>query len=213
MVAKDHQRAGGRRRPARLTRSEGQMSLWSAPSRCTLLACPHPQWWSGRCAGLRSDRRARCSTSPGLTSSTSGLRCAWCAPFPQGPVACVLCLWVALVLGVVAEVAGSRAIEVEAVRGGRPWHGGGLLASALRRLALGVGKAAARLVQTLGRPSAAIAAGAVAGGECRAGFALRDHGRPLGTVLVGCWSAGRAAASCTGASRVSVECCAGRARS
>jgi signal transduction histidine kinase len=102
---------------------------------------------------------------------------------PKGPAALAILLAVAVLLGFVASLARSRAIEVDERRGEAD------LAAEMARVLLrtddlrsALSGASVRLAQTLGLP-AAIELEAVAGDERRAAFPLRDGGTRLGTLL------------------------------
>jgi signal transduction histidine kinase len=103
----------------------------------------------------------------------------------RGPAALVIFLAVALLLGFVAALARSRAIEAEERR--READLAAEMAGLLLRtddLRSALPAASARLARTLRLPSAAIELEAVAGGEQRAAFPLRDGDTPVGTLLV-----------------------------
>jgi signal transduction histidine kinase len=107
----------------------------------------------------------------------------------HGQAALAILLAVALLLSVVAALARSRAIDRRREDDERRRDAD--LAAEMARLLLGTDdlrsalpEAAARLAYALGLPTAAIELEAVAGGDGRAAFPLRDGDTPLGTLLV-----------------------------
>jgi signal transduction histidine kinase len=110
----------------------------------------------------------------------------------QGQAALVILLAIALLLGFIAALARSRAIEAdERRREADERRGEADLAAEMARLLLrtddlrsALPDAASRLAQALGLPAAAIELEAVAGEDGRAAFALCDGDTVLGTLLV-----------------------------